>query len=172
MGGRLVNHGGGRAIGDEPGSIRAEIDAEADRQMRRMESEMADLEREIDAASEGTLGEPLSRFVRGLDTAEGARRALLDEMTPEERMQARQDYLEAKSRMVSVPATVLDAVYTLEAAIRGFTLHQRRQALAHALWRSLASMNESAELWTESVTLRDGGRKVTFELSALWEKEE
>lgn len=167
-----MNHGGGRAIGDEAGSIRAELDEKAAEQQARMEKEMAELERDIHAATEGTLERPLADFVCSLETAEGTRQALLDEMTPEERRQVRQDYLEAKSRMVNVPAGVLDAVYTLEAAIEGFTLHQRRQALAHALWRSLASMNESSELWTESVTLRDGGRKVTFELSALWGKEE
>ena len=233
-----MNHGGGRAIGDEPGSIRAELeraegekrfgwrraelerqaaaetpdaldpafvtafrremavevaamqkeaaergdgpegpvggadgqDAEAARQMGRMEREMADLEREIDAASEGTLGEPFARFVRELGTAEGTRRAFTEELSPEER-EVRRRALEDRSRLVGAPASVLDAVFTLESAIRGFTLHQRRQALAHALWRSLSSMNESGELWTESVTLRDGGRKVSFELSALWKTE-
>ena len=167
-----MNHGGGRAIGDEPGSIRAELDAEADRQMKKIESDIERLEREIDEASEGTLGEAFAQFVAGLGTEEGARRALLDEMMPEERAEARRRYLEYKSGIAGVPPTVLDAVYQLEAALARFPSRVRRRALAHALWRSLASMNESAELWTESVTLRDGGRKVTFELSALWEKEE
>lgn len=167
-----MSQGGGRAIGDESGSIRRELDAEADRQMKGIERDMAELEREIHAATGGVFEKPLAEFVQSLETEDGEARALLDGMTSEERERAKRDYLEAMSRTVDVPAGVLEVTFALEAEVKKFPPEARRQGLAHALWRAVSGLNESERMWTESITLRDGGRKVSFELLALWNDDE
>lgn len=225
-----MNHGGGRAAGDEPGSIRQQLereagaegepklvfgarraellgrqeppapldpefvsafrremevevakmkveaeaealDAEAARQMKAMEREMAELERDIDAATGGVFKKPLAEFVQSLETVEGAEAALLEEMTPEEKERAKRDYLEAMARTVGLSPEVLDAVFAIEKAIRHLPVDVRRKGLASALWRQLSGINESVELWVTEVRLRDGGRECSLDMQAIWKKE-
>lgn len=96
---------------------------------------------------------------------------LVDEETGEplscEALEAR---MEGMAEMVRWPPAVLVALKELEAVLRNWPADVGRQALAAALWRSLSGIQESDRLWFESVTLRDGGRRLSLELLALFPK--
>jgi hypothetical protein len=68
-----------------------------------------------------------------------------------------------------LPEGVLPLLYAIEKVVGASPVG--RQALAGALWRACARMNQSEELWTEKLVLTDGGRQLAIELRALWKKE-
>jgi hypothetical protein len=110
-----------------------------------------------------------ARFQYFLELEEDAAAALSEE--EDARRRGVKAYLESMAKTVGVPAEVLELVFEVEKVTAKYPAETRRRALSCALWRVVSGVNQSEKLWLEAIHLKEGGRRLSLDMLALWKED-